>query len=95
VTLTRDTDSRRRGRVQKVRRFLVVGVAGLLLSIFLHRTLDGRLGRVAVGALAGLILGVALGVVIADDRSDRVFYAVVFGIICAVFASANVAAALQ
>jgi len=72
-----------------------VGAAGLLLSILLHRTLDDRFGHVAVGGLAGFILGVALGVTVAEDRSDRVFYAAVFGTICAVFASANAAAAMQ
>ena len=95
MTLTGDTDSRRRDRLRKVRPFLVVGVTGALLSIFLHRTLDVRLGRVAVGGLAGFLIGVGLGVVTADDRSERLFYAAVFGTICAVFASASLAATLQ
>jgi hypothetical protein len=91
---TRDTDRRRRVRVRKVRGFVVVGLTGALISTFLHRTLDLHLGRVAVGGVAGFLLGVGLGVVTADDRSDRVFYAAVFGTVCAVFASANVAAVL-
>jgi hypothetical protein len=72
----------------------VVGAAGLLLSILLHRTLDDRFGHVAVGGLAGFILGMALGVTVAEERSDRVFYGAVFGTICAVFSSASVAATL-
>jgi hypothetical protein len=88
------SSSRPRRRARKVLRFLVIGVTGALLSIFLHRTLDGRFGRVVVGALAGFVFGVALGVVTADNRADRLFYAAVFGTICAVFASASAAAAL-
>jgi hypothetical protein len=72
----------------------VIGVIGALLSILLHRTLDVRFGRVVVGGLAGFLFGVALGVATAEDRADRLFYAAVFGTICAVFASASVAAAL-
>jgi len=92
---TGTTRTGRRGRFRQIRPFLVVGAAGLLLSILLHRTLDDRFGRVAVGGLAGFILGVALGVTVAEERSDRVFYAAVFGTICAVFSSANAAAAMQ
>ena len=84
-----------RDRLRKILQFLMVGAAGLLLSILLHRTLDDRFGRVAVGGLAGFILGVALGVTVAEERSDRVFYAAVFGTICAVFSSANAVAAMQ
>jgi hypothetical protein len=72
-----------------------VGVTGALMSTFLHRTLDVHLGRVAVAGLAGFLLGVGLGVVTADDRSDRLFYAAVLGTVCAAFASASVAAALR
>jgi len=72
-----------------------VGAVGLINSILLQRTLDVRFGRVAVGGLAGFILGVALGVTVAQERSHRVFYAAVFGTICAVFSSANAAAAMQ
>jgi len=49
---------------------------------------------VVVGGLAGFFFGVALGVATADDRADRLFYAAVFGTICAVFSSASVAATL-
>jgi hypothetical protein len=89
------TNSSRSGRrTGKVVRFLLIGLAGALLSILLHRMLDVRVGRVAVGALSGLLFGAALGVVTGDDRADRVFYASVFGVLCAVFASASVRAAL-
>jgi Na+/H+-dicarboxylate symporter len=88
------TSFRSRRRVRKVLRFLVIGVAGALLSTLLHRTLDVRFGRVVVGGLAGFFFGVALGVAAAEDRADRLFYAAVFGTICAVFSSASVAATL-
>lgn len=92
---TGTTRTGRRGRVRQIRPFFVVGAAGLLLSILLHRALDDRLGHVVVGGLGGFILGVALGVTVAEDRSDRVFYGAVFGTICAIFSSANAAAAMQ
>ena len=82
-------------RLPSVLALAVIGVCGAAVAAVLHRALDVPLGRPAVGALAGLLFGGVLGAFIGRVRADKIFYAVSFGLICAVFTWAATSLGVQ